>query len=57
MAKTRGDFTDILVRKQLLGPGQIQEAKTLQQQTGAKLQDAQRRRSSPVPVHPKKTGR
>jgi type IV pilus assembly protein PilB len=40
MAKTRGDFTDILVRKQLLGPDQIQEAKNLQQQTGAKLQDA-----------------
>jgi type IV pilus assembly protein PilB len=40
MAKTRGDFTDILVRKQMLGPDQIQEAKNLQQQTGAKLQDA-----------------
>jgi type IV pilus assembly protein PilB len=41
MAKTtRGDFTDILVRKQLLGPDQINEAKNLQQQTGAKLQDA-----------------
>src|SRR5438445_8179484 len=40
MAKNRGDFTDILVSKQLLGPDQIQEAKVLQQQTGAKLQDA-----------------
>lgn len=40
MAKSRGDFTDILVRKQLLSPDQIQEAKALQQQTGAKLQDA-----------------
>src|SRR5215472_4866353 len=40
MAKTRGDFTDILIRKQILGPDQLQEAKTLQQQTGAKLQDA-----------------
>src|SRR5262245_53949869 len=40
MAKSRGDFTDILVRKQILGPDQLQEAKTLQQQTGAKLQDA-----------------
>src|SRR5437588_3731985 len=41
MAKSsRGDFTDILVRKQILGPDQLQEAKNLQQQTGAKLQDA-----------------
>src|SRR5438094_5285383 len=40
MAKTRGDFTDILVRKQILGPDQIQEAKNLQQQTGSKLQEA-----------------
>src|SRR5919204_1483271 len=40
MAKTRGDFTDILVRKQILGPDQVQEARNLQQQTGAKLQDA-----------------
>ena len=41
MAKsTRGDFTEILVRKQILGPDQLAEAKTLQQQTGAKIQDA-----------------
>ncbi len=41
MAKaTRGDFTDILVQKKVLGPDQLQEARTLQQQTGAKLQDA-----------------
>src|SRR5229473_1909238 len=42
MAKsTNGkDFTEILVRKQILGADQIQEAKNLQQQTGAKLQDA-----------------
>jgi type IV pilus assembly protein PilB len=40
MAKSRGDFTDILVRKQVLAPDQLQEAKNLQQQTGAKLQDA-----------------
>src|SRR5712692_5746608 len=37
MAKTRGDFTDILVRKQILGPDQVQEARNVQQQTGAKL--------------------
>ncbi len=41
MAKSnRGDFTEILVRKQILGPDQLNEAKNLQQQTGAKLQEA-----------------
>src|SRR5437588_1046929 len=41
MAKSsRGDFTEILIRKQILGPDQLAEAKTLQQQTGAKIQDA-----------------
>ncbi|MBI1831317.1 MAG: Flp pilus assembly complex ATPase component TadA [Planctomycetes bacterium] len=40
MGKARGDFTDILVKKGILGPDQIEEAKLLQQQTGAKLQDA-----------------
>jgi type IV pilus assembly protein PilB len=41
MAKSaRGDFTDILVRREILGQDQIKEAKNLQQQTGAKLQDA-----------------
>jgi type IV pilus assembly protein PilB len=40
MAKTRGDFTDILVRRQVLSPDQLAEAKSLQQQTGTKLQDA-----------------
>jgi type IV pilus assembly protein PilB len=40
MGKARGDFTDILIKKGILGPDQIAEAKTLQQQTGAKLQDA-----------------
>lgn len=41
MAKSNaGDFTDILVKRKVLGPEQLGEAKTLQQQTGAKLQDA-----------------
>jgi type IV pilus assembly protein PilB len=40
MAKSRGDFTDILVRKQLLGPDQLEEARGLQQQAGMKLHDA-----------------
>jgi type IV pilus assembly protein PilB len=40
MAKARGEFTDVLIKRGLLGPDQINEAKNLQQQTGAKLQDA-----------------
>jgi type IV pilus assembly protein PilB len=40
MAKARGDFTDILVQRQILGPDQLGEAKSLSQQTGAKIQDA-----------------
>ncbi len=40
MAKTRAEFTDILIKRGILGPDQLLEAKTLQQQTGAKLQDA-----------------
>jgi type IV pilus assembly protein PilB len=40
MAKARGDFTDILVQKKIIGADQIVEAKSLQTQTGAKLQDA-----------------
>jgi type IV pilus assembly protein PilB len=40
MAKARGDFTELLLRKQVLGPDQLAEAKSLQQQTGAKLPDA-----------------
>src|SRR4029077_15584636 len=40
MAKERDDFTEVLIKKGILGPEQIAEAKSLQQQTGAKLQDA-----------------
>src|ERR1700720_660593 len=40
MGKARGDFTDVLIKKGILGPDQITEAKALQAQTGAKLQDA-----------------
>jgi len=40
MGKTRGDFTDILIRKKVLGPDQIEEAKGMAAQTGVKLQDA-----------------
>ena len=40
MGKARGEFTDILVKKGILGNDQLLEAKSLQQQTGAKMQDA-----------------
>jgi type IV pilus assembly protein PilB len=39
MAVTRGDFTDILIRDQILSPDQLTEASSLAQQTGAKLAD------------------
>jgi type IV pilus assembly protein PilB len=40
MAKGRGEFTDILVKNQVISPDQLTEARTLAQQTGAKIQDA-----------------
>jgi type IV pilus assembly protein PilB len=40
MAKGHGDFTDVLLKKGLIAEDQITEAKALQQQTGAKLQEA-----------------
>src|SRR5262245_47760953 len=40
MAKSQGDFTEILVRKQILSPDQLAEARNVEKQTGAKLQDA-----------------
>ena len=40
MAKARGDFTDILLRRQILSPEQLEEARGLANQTGAKIQDA-----------------
>jgi type IV pilus assembly protein PilB len=40
MAKTRGDYTDLLVKKQLLAPDQVEEARALQAQAGMKLHDA-----------------
>jgi type IV pilus assembly protein PilB len=39
MAKARGDFTDILIRRQVLSLDQLEEAKGIGQQTGAKLND------------------
>ena len=40
MAKARGDFTDILLRKKILGPDQLDEAESIASRTGVKLQDA-----------------
>ncbi len=40
MAQARGEFTDVLVKRGLLSRDQLVEAKNLQQQTGAKIQDA-----------------
>ncbi len=40
MAKSRGEFTDILLRRQVLSPDQLEEARSIAQQTGAKLADS-----------------
>jgi type IV pilus assembly protein PilB len=40
MAKGRGDFTDILTRRKLVGPDQLAEADNVASSTGVKLQDA-----------------
>lgn len=40
MAKARGDFTDILLKRKAIGAEQIEEARGIAAQTGAKLQDA-----------------
>ncbi len=40
MAKARSDFTEILLRKQIVSRDQLGEAQAVQQSTGAKLQDA-----------------
>jgi type IV pilus assembly protein PilB len=40
MARARGDFTDILLRKQIISPDQLEEAKAHAAQAGIKLQDA-----------------
>ena len=40
MGKARGEFTDVLIKRGMLSPDQLNEARSLQQQTGAKIQDA-----------------
>jgi type IV pilus assembly protein PilB len=39
MAKSRGDFTDVLVQRGVLSADQLAEAQSMSQQTGAKVQD------------------
>jgi len=40
MGKSRGDFTDVLVRKKILSPDQLEEARSIATAQGVKLQDA-----------------
>src|SRR6478609_280542 len=40
MAKARGDFTDVLIKRRLISPDQLAEAESLAASTGIKLQDA-----------------
>lgn len=40
MAKARGDFADVLLRKKMIGPDQLAEAENIASATGIKLQDA-----------------
>jgi type IV pilus assembly protein PilB len=40
MAKARGDFTDILLRKKIIGPDQLADAENTANSQGLKLQDA-----------------
>jgi type IV pilus assembly protein PilB len=49
MAKSRGDFTDILVQRQVLSPEQLAEARSMAQQSGAKVQETLVRLSYATP--------
>ncbi len=40
MAKARGDFTDVLVRRKMISPDQVEEADNMARSAGIKLQDA-----------------
>jgi type IV pilus assembly protein PilB len=50
MAKARGDFTDILLKKRILGPDQLAEAENLATSTGLKLQDALAKLNYATPI-------
>src|SRR5262245_58262609 len=39
MAKARGDFTEVLLKKNILSPDQLAEARSSAQQHGAKIND------------------
>ena len=39
MAKARNDFSDLLVRDKVLSTDQLEEARSMQEHSGAKLQD------------------
>ena len=40
MAKARGDFTDVLIKRKVLSHDQLEEAFSLANSTGVKIQDA-----------------
>src|SRR5262245_7560485 len=40
MAKSRGDFTEILIKRQTLSPDQLEEARALAQSAGIKINEA-----------------
>ena len=40
MAKTRGDFSDILISRKVISPDQVEEARGLANATGVHLRDA-----------------
>jgi len=52
MAKARGDFTDILLKKKIIGPDQLAEAESIASAQGLKLQDvlAKHNYASPAEV-------
>ena len=51
MAKSRGDFTEILLKKQVLSPDQLAEARTMAQQSGAKSVVGDRRYDVPSLIY------
>jgi type IV pilus assembly protein PilB len=50
MAKPRGDFTDILLKKKIIGPDQLEEAERSAAANGIKLQDALAKLNYATPI-------
>jgi type IV pilus assembly protein PilB len=50
MAKARGDFTDLLIKKKVLSPEQLEEAQQFATATGIKLQDALAKQNYATPT-------